>query len=169
MGLSIYVYFENNRKIIELDLQQSDGYKNFNTKFIEGVGSTNGFYMAENLEIPGEHALLCKYNNGELVYTTSSNIHGNCYLDGGTPITVRKKDFIIEIFPNPSDGQVNISFPELIPRLNYSLYNTYGTQCKSGSVLSSNIQLSIDSKGVFFLIFSNDKDFWVNKIVINGY
>jgi hypothetical protein len=62
------VYMDGSKRVIELNTTHSDCFDDIKLRFIEGVGASNGFYMAEVNEQPYPYSLICKYNDDTLLF-----------------------------------------------------------------------------------------------------
>jgi hypothetical protein len=68
-------------------------------------------------------------------------------------------DNLVNVYPNPSNGVVNIQISELTTEtLHYAVYNQFGQLVLNGSVASGNMNYSIDlsamAKGIYFVDFT---------------
>ncbi len=164
------VDYENERKIVTVNSLHYDCYDGYKIKYMEGIGASNAFYMAEYDELPHPYTLICKFENGEQVYSHKPEFFENCFHSGGG--SVEDNDFgrHITVFPNPSSNNVNIKLLDpSISELKYDVYNSMGSRIKSGRIETLDYELSFDSNGAYFIVFSNNKYKTVKKIIINGY
>ncbi len=77
----------------------------------------------------------------------------------------------VKIYPNPSNGQINISVPETNGTVNINIFNLMGKQVYSvnkNTYGKSNISLNLDSfaKGVYIVVIKNNTTVSKQKIVI---
>jgi lysyl endopeptidase len=109
-----------------------------------------------------------KSGNGNNLYLDNINIlHG--YIDVGIEELAWQNS--INIFPNPSDGNIQIEFTDVMNgRVTLALFNSYGQKVFSEAVDSSihtlNENFSTLPKGVYFLHISEANHSAVRKIVL---
>lgn len=73
----------------------------------------------------------------------------------------------ISVFPNPSNGVFSIANSITTDNINYSVTNILGSVILSGKFTSAkNIDLSSQSKGIYFITFENEGNKVSRKIVI---
>jgi PKD repeat protein len=73
----------------------------------------------------------------------------------------------ISVFPNPSNGVFSIANTLTTDNINYSVTNILGSVVLSGKFTSTkNIDLSSQSKGIYFITFENEGNKVSRKIVI---
>src|SRR4030042_5823765 len=106
------VYYEDERKILELSMFHYDCSNELKIKYIEGIGPSNGFYMAERYEQPDAYSLLCKYENEQSVYSSISNKQGNCILSPGASINDHKLQIDLAVYPIPSKSIIKIEIKD---------------------------------------------------------
>lgn len=111
-----------------------------------------------------------KSANGNNLYIDNINImHG--ILDVGMDELTLQNSFV-NIFPNPSDGNIQITFDDAINgTVALSLYNSYGQNVFSqvvdaGKEHTLNKNFSALAKGVYFLHFIQENKTAVRKIVL---
>jgi hypothetical protein len=162
------VYYEGEKKIIEFSITHSGDENNYNIKFIEGVGLSNGFFMIEN-NWAEDFALLCKYNNDTLFYSTPYNINGNCYREGYGDIKSSHLRFVIGVYPNPTNGLINIELCENhYEELYLNVYNSEGALILKESINMTSFQFKISEPGVYFLEITDGIKKYSKKIIVTG-
>jgi PKD repeat protein len=73
----------------------------------------------------------------------------------------------ISLFPNPSNGVFNVATTLSNDNINYSVTNILGATIATGKFNSSkNIDLSSQSKGVYFITFENNGSKMTKKIIL---
>jgi hypothetical protein len=80
-------------------------------------------------------------------------------------------DNLVNVYPNPSNGVVNIQISELTTEtLHYAVYNQFGQLVLNGSVASGNMNYSIDlsamAKGIYFVDFTMGMKKASKKVVL---
>lgn len=108
------------------------------------------------------------------IYTTKLTVTNNC----GNDFT--NKNIIINslkiqeaeienviIYPNPSNGEVNIFSKNGQSEIRYYIYEISGKEIKSGNLANNFIEKVYLEKGIYILIIENDFEKISNKIIIN--
>lgn len=163
------IFYDDGRKIIELDYIYYACLNEYKIIFIEGIGASNGFYMGEYNEQPHSYSLLCKFENGTKIYSTSSNIYGNCILDPGGGISQNELNINILVYPNPSSSLVSIEIDDWQKEmLKYEFYNLLGQKIKAGYIKSFKTDFKFQTDGFYYLVISDEYNIKTKKIVING-
>jgi hypothetical protein len=73
----------------------------------------------------------------------------------------------ISVFPNPSNGVFSIANTLTNDNINYSVTNILGSVILSGKFTSTkNIDISSQSKGIYFITFENEGNKVSRKIVV---
>jgi len=168
------VTFVNGKKVIHFpNIAYSFFFDNLfwqfdiSIKFIEGVGPTYGPFGY--FKIPGfENALpllLCKKNNDQLTYMQHSDL--TCYQNSVNIEENKISD--INIFPNPTNGFLNINL-----NLNHNEYilnvcNIYGIVIFFEKISENSvIDLTKFPPGIYFLYLKSDQSVvYGKKIIIN--
>lgn len=154
------VYFdEYDRKIISFK-QENIEICAFITsiKFIEGVGPTAGFFY-QGVSNYGsiESALLCCSKNDELIFSNELFSY-SCHVHE-TSINQEYLNLIVEVFPNPSSGIINIKFdnPDLSP-VKFKLYSIIGHLIHAEIMSDDFLTVNIKTEGLYFyrLIKANE-------------
>jgi len=101
----------------------SQGASPINEIWIEGIGSLKGILRCGWIAAGGSGKLLCYYENKILMYKDTG--YSECYYYTRTSInTINSPDRIIEIFPNPSHNEINITAFGLKRLKVYSIYGS---------------------------------------------
>ena len=90
------------------------------------------------------------------------------YKDIETSIQTSKEQ-LINIYPNPSNGQFEIVIPENLRQSKYEIFNNIGSLVKTGYLNSnfSSIDLKDSSKGTYIIKIKTDTTFYVERLIIN--
>lgn len=162
------VYYEGDKKIIEFNITHSGDENNYNIKFIEGVGLSNGFFMIEN-NWAEDFALICKYNNDTLFYSTPYNINENCYREGYGNIEYNTLGINISVYPNPSNGLISIELGENhYKELYLNVYNSDGTFILKKLINNTCFQFRISEPGLYLLEITDGIKKYCKKIIVTG-
>jgi len=146
-------------KRIELGIYDYTGGQRWNEYWIEGIGSTNGFYLPAFHVFDIGSRLLCFHRNDSLIYVDSPD--GTCgFLSTGIKTNSLNSD--IKLSPNPVSNQLSIiSNHDII----IELYNSLGKK-----VISSDrkvIDVSYLINGVYFAkIFDSKMEFIKTEKII---
>ncbi|PHR30817.1 MAG: hypothetical protein COA38_09765 [Fluviicola sp.] len=75
----------------------------------------------------------------------------------------------ISCFPNPSDGEVSIEFPELLSSAELRVINYLGEEIKRVQLVSGVTKLSIDDlpSGSYILEMTTESAVWTGKLTVN--
>jgi hypothetical protein len=163
------VYYLNDKKIIAIDKSHYDCYDENKVKFIEGIGSTNGFYMGEWYEQPEPYTLLCKFENNLKTYSIDKEWFSNCYHEGGAGINDSEFGNSILIYPNPSIGKIFIKTENYNSNFTYTIFNSIGQIVSKGEFFDSSKELSLTKNGLYFIKISNNDIQTTKKVLIYGY
>lgn len=162
------ISFYLGKKVISISKLFYDCMTSYPIKFIEGIGALNGFYMGEEYEQPEPYSLMCKIENYDNVFSTASDLSGDCYREGGSYINENNIDYKIKVYPIPASKYLNIDIDGNIEKMEYKIYNSIGKEIQAGQFTSNSIKLKIDESGLFFLIVTDKNLKLVKKIIING-
>jgi hypothetical protein len=163
------VYYENDRKIIAIDKVHYDCYDVNKLKFIEGIGSANGFYMGEWYEQPEPYTLMCKFDSYSKTYSIDKEWFSHCYHDGGARIHDSEFGSNISIYPNPAQEKLTVTIANFKSDLDYVIFNSIGRVKSVGVFMKNSNELEINENGIFFIKISNDKYQTTKKVIIYGY
>jgi hypothetical protein len=163
------VYYINDRKIVAIDKSHYDCYNENKVKFIEEIGSTNGFYMGEWYEQPEPYTLICKFDNELKTYSIDKEWFVDCYHDGGAGILNNEFGNNISIYPNPSQGKISITIENFSSNLSYTLFNSFGQIISKDDLLKNTNELDLHEHGLFFIKISDDMYQTTKKIINYGY
>lgn len=133
--------------------------RSFVENWIEGIGSTNGFYVPAHHVYDAGFQLLCFHRNDSLIYLNSPD--GTCgYIKVGKENLLLDSE--IKISPNPVTNILNI---ESNNDQRITIYDSTGKK-----VLSSNnkqIDISIFKRGVYEVkIFDNNNKYITTKKIL---
>lgn len=137
------IYYEDSRKII-----QFEPYYNYCMSvlcFVEGVGPNNGIsYSNESLE---RNALIFKYHNDQLVYT-SDNYDIVGYKDNcGVGVGILKEQIFFNI-QSVGDLEVDLLIHENQQLVQLTVYNINGKQVYSRTLSQGNNQICLNNHGI---------------------
>jgi hypothetical protein len=163
------ISFNLGKKVISLSKLFYDCNSSYPIKFIEGIGALNGFYMGEWYEQPEPYSLMCKIENSDNVFSTVSDLSGDCYRDGGANVNENNLTNNIKVYPIPASKYLNIDITGDNINLEYTIYNSIGKEIQAGQFSSNSQKLKIDETGLFYLIITDEKFKVLKKVIINGY
>lgn len=168
------VTYVNGQKVIHFpNISSSVFYNNLfwqfdiSIKFIEGVGPTYGPFGYYNF-LGFEKALpllLCKKNNSQLTFMQ----HGNLGCIQNSVSIEENKISNINIFPNPTNGFINIDLNMNHNEYTLNVCNIYGIVIYFEKISENSvIDLTNFPPGIYFLYLkSNQSVVYVKKIIIN--
>ncbi|MEI8274225.1 MAG: hypothetical protein WCG08_16550 [Paludibacter sp.] len=155
------IYYENNRKIIELDREHFNWFSATyeKIKFIEGIGTNYGF------ENPYSFLLLCKYGNGKSIFSSANN----CYFEG-TWGEVKNPSFQdIRILKNDTENKMTI-YSSTENDLKIQVIDNTGRIVDNFNVVGNVCSHSISkySKGIYLIKICDLKtnDYIVRKLIL---
>ncbi len=152
---------------------QKDDSNSLTTLWIEGIGSNAGLfsqYFYYLIDFPS-YLLLCYQQDNVLLYK-DTNYGETCF---HKPIGDNIKDFDIKsksnnftVYPNPTNGIINIQSQENLNNYTVDIYNVLGIKVfnKNLKYQQNNIDLSSLPEGMYFIIFSSGKITESKKILI---
>lgn len=132
------IYYQNERKVVEFNKLYGDCRNVYKALFIEGIGPTSGF------EGIGRFSLICKFENNNHVFSTQSDINGNCFLEGGTDIKNLKNEDLISLYPNPANNILTIKSSNCNKR-SIVIYDFQGKQIEKLYLDETEIKLDISN------------------------
>jgi hypothetical protein len=140
------VYYQNGRKVIEINKLHGDCRNIYKTLFIEGIGPTSGF------EEIGRFSLICKLENNNHVFSTQSDVNGNCFLEGAADIKSVKNEDLITLYPNPANNILTIKSSNC-NKQPIVIYDSQGTQVKKLYLDENEIKLDISNyhSGIYII------------------
>jgi hypothetical protein len=140
------VYYENNRKIVEINKLHGDCRNVYKTQFIEGVGATSGF------EEIGKYSLICKFNGSSHIFSTQSDFLGTCFIEGAADVKSTKINNALSLYPNPVQNILTIKLLTSEKQLAY-IYNFQGKEIYRFYTQSTENKLNIsDYKSGIYLL-----------------
>lgn len=158
------VFYEDNRKIVQLNKQNIAGY----IRFTDGIGPSCGGFMNSSYGGYINTNLLCKFINKQKIYSSDEgNERGCSYSYTG----IEKHDYFeaIKIFPNPSTSIITIEsqYPEYSTSDIY-VFNSIGSMILKESISASNTQVKLPENGVYLLKIVSKNGTITRKVVINN-
>jgi hypothetical protein len=103
------VYEIGGRKTLLTNYELDSYYENEIFRFIEGVGPTNGFFLASHFwTFPSISYLLCAYKDSELKYQTNL-FYGSCEINW-VGLKSNNDNTGLIVYPNPTSSVVNFEF-----------------------------------------------------------
>lgn len=151
------VLIDDNRKIIEFG-------NNPDKSFIEGIGSTIGFFDLKEEGCGRLSELLCVFKDGIQTY----GLQGDCFRERWNKVE-SSKSTNIRIFPNPTEDIVTINFGDDRNAINtITLIDIHGIELYKNytDLMEIEIDLSKYTYGIYFLRINNNI---TQKIIINDY
>jgi hypothetical protein len=130
--------------------------------FIEGTGSTNGFFNFTE-EGCGYSELLCAHKDGNQIYGTL----GECYRERLDAIESYKLNYM-KVFPNPTQSNLTIEFGSNERENTISLIDICGKILFTNHTNLSKLEIDLSEyhNGIYFLKLNN---ITIQKLIINGY
>lgn len=117
----------------------------------------------------GNGFTLITYNNDTLLFdnafNTGSQSFSFCIADTSTHILEQTLADKIKVYPNPSNGEIFISFENTIQLLNYEVYDLNGRLLIKNEMKRTEINISELNRGVYLLRIETDKGPIIKKIV----
>jgi hypothetical protein len=147
------VSFQNQLKTVEFS----------DYSFIEGTGSTDGFFNFAKYGCGAYSEFLCAHKDGIQIYGAS----GDCYKPRWGSFE-SANSHLVKISPNPVHGNLTIDFENLNGEKEISLIDICGRILKTykTDLAKLEINLSVFHNGLYYLKINNKI---VQKIIINGY
>jgi len=134
-------------------------------KYIEGVGSNQGFIPVMLDFEAGDNDIMCFSVNGIFQYS-NLNWSGPCLPLSQNEITTN--DFV-SVYPNPSSGIFNINFGDAYLQISeIEIYNSLGEKIFFSPVTNNltSINLSSQPKGIYFLLAKTDAGIVSCKVIV---
>ncbi|HYG53503.1 MAG TPA: T9SS type A sorting domain-containing protein, partial [Flavobacteriales bacterium] len=106
--------------------------------------------------IPSFHVVECfAMYNGEIYAGTNSGIYRRSL--SGSSITENKKEYKLEVYPNPAHNTLNLHFENAEALFtHYTILNGAGQLVHTGEFTHAQIDVSILDKGIYTLFMTND-------------
>ena len=119
--------------------------------------------------------LRCNWNAGPngMLYVTETDVNG-CVGYDSLAVTIiflgvnETHENTIQVYPNPSNGQLNINLPEAFNTAKLSVYSLGGTLVNQQRISGLNSFVSLEgvAKGTYILQFENEGTVLHHKVVI---
>ena len=138
------VYYEDSRKIVEFTYDLSWCLADQKLRFIEGIGPSNGvsYYIS-----PEEYALVFKYHNDQLVYT-SDNYENVGYRDNcNVAVDILNEQTFFEI-QSAENMEVDLLIHENKQLVKLTVYSVFGKQVYSKTLQTGNNQICLNNHGI---------------------
>lgn len=111
------------------------------TNLLQGIDVSNGIILHGSV--------------GEII-TLASNLVNEVFSLSDITSTVKLEESNrFTLYPNPSTGDINISYDGLEPNVSLSIYNLLGEEIFSNILISVH-QATIENSGIYFAVLSND-------------
>lgn len=171
------IILEDNKTRTRLNIfMQSEKYSRYAFSWIEGIGSTLGFFnemsCLQTIQPTCEYALLCYQEYGQQLYVDPVHYDGKCYVEDKDPIgstTDLERSPVFKVFPNPAKDiltveMLGVSALAIQP---YQLYSTTGNLVASGELRGKESELDISqlSPGIYTLLLSQQGSISVGRFV----
>ncbi len=115
--------------------------------WVEGIGDLRGLLSVKSSCIFDiNESLLCFSEQGEVLYQNSSAT--DCWETTSTEYIERKK---VNIHPNPTSDNLNISGMNHTEAIRYTIYSAAGVKMDAGEIRGNNIPVHTLSPGVYVL------------------
>ncbi|HPR60748.1 MAG TPA: hypothetical protein PLF35_07380 [Prolixibacteraceae bacterium] len=138
------VYYEDSRKIIEFTVY-SWCLADQKLRFIEGIGPSNGISYYN--ERPEQNALIFKYHNDQLVYT-SDNYENVGYRDNcNVAVDILNEQTLFEI-QSAGNMEVDLLVHENKQQVKLTVYNVNGKQVYCRTLQPGNNQICLNNHGI---------------------
>ncbi|MFN8205820.1 MAG: T9SS type A sorting domain-containing protein [Bacteroidales bacterium] len=163
------IYYSDVRKVIRFRNFRGMCLHGALVFFVEGVGPTYGF---PDIYLPYSNygiSLLCKYDDSKHAYSPE-DWPFDCYMPGGGGINNSTMDDLINIYPNPSSEEIQIS--KTRPFSNETIliiYNAHGQKLLTKEFSSEKEILQINKPGLYFVTIMNGTRVVSKKIMITGH
>ena len=146
---------------------------NDNQYWIEGIGSTNGFFfpITEQPTMYWHSELICFNRNNNIIYLNPNFI--DCTTAKASSITDLEENDLIHIYPNPSNfkGEINIK-SEGAHMNRILIFNALGYLVESSNCISkreTKIDISDYLSGIYVIkIIDTNEKVYYQKFVVNG-
>jgi hypothetical protein len=163
------VYYEDGRKIIELDTIHYGLNYSSKVKLIEGIGPSTGlfpFYSAHRFVL--SNYILCKFENGKHVYSSEMD-DGNCFYPVDGDVEESMLDNYISIYPNPSSSVIYIKIEEgfNIQDASLTVINITGKIILQKTIHSKLESISIENEGLYLLRIENKDGNVTGKVLVS--
>ena len=119
--------------------------------------------LPNNTEIKNTSYIFFDYNPAvqtnttlsTMVYTMPSGIEENKPSTG-----------CLNVFPNPSDGQVKISAPAGYKNLQLSIFNAQGQVIFESQLSDNTLDIKLPEAGLYLIKAYNEKEVWTQKVIV---
>jgi hypothetical protein len=171
------ILLEDNKARLRLNIfMQSEKIGRYAFSWIEGIGSTLGFFnelsCQQTLEPNCEYALLCYQEEGQQLYVDPVHYDGKCYIEdkdaiGSTTDLERSPAF--SVFPNPATEVLTVEMlgVSTLAIQPYQLYATTGELVATGELQGKESQLDISrlSPGIYTLLLTQQGSISVGRFI----
>jgi len=130
----------------------------------EGIGNTFGLLRPLFYDYTGSHSkILCFFINNKLIYKDLSYEH--CYIS--TNINDLENSENIKIFPNPSDGNINVLYPSWWSNsVDIKVLNPLGVTIFHDSNFNHSSNIFLNQKGIFIVKIKYDNTIYNQLLII---
>ncbi len=148
-----------------------------NHKWLKGIGGSGYDYDNKLLIDSNDNLLVMGITSSAPAYfdndTYTADFNNQLFIARMTPYAIGleglSKNETIVVYPNPSNGILQVSFPRNM-YTDLSMYNNIGQQVRynklNKNVMNTTIDCSALASGTYFLQCSNDNEFINKKIII---
>lgn len=153
------VYYNDGKKVLITNYILDQYYESETLRFVEGVGPTNGLFLASHSWTePTISYLLCSYKDSELEYNTEQ-FYGDCNVNW-TDIksnTLDKAEVIV--YPNPVSSELSFLInSQNIKEYTITIFNINGENLVMNQ-FSEKITINVDrfTSGIYFYKIADSK------------
>jgi hypothetical protein len=138
------VYYKGSRKVVEFTSYEWC-FADQKLRFIEGIGPSNGISYED--QTPERNALIFKYNNDQLVYT-SDNYEIVGYNDNCNVAVDDLKEQMLFDIQSVDNMEVDLFIYENNQHVQLTVFSMSGKQVYSGTLRQGNNQICLNNHGV---------------------
>ncbi|MEI8272054.1 MAG: T9SS type A sorting domain-containing protein [Paludibacter sp.] len=156
--------------MINNDVRKKIEFKNWNNEFwIEGIGSSVSPFMPneQHITFDVDYKLLFVKENDKTIYH-NPEYPNDYYLLGLGLNSIKSSDYKIKLYPQPAYSELIVELPNEILSGDYTIFNTFGQNMKSGSVALKRNKLDVNNlnSGVYYFVLKDRNHKTTQKFTI---